>query len=153
MACLESSVDSSQNLDLAANSNREAEDKAREIKHLNRSMWAMKVDNPFTKARRKDERDQAILDTHRMERAERDASRAAAWASANRQQEHQRNLKSSGNQQPKSRNLAERTKYQFEADSDDERAEDEIEDNIDQLHGAAGRLNTIVRTHECYSMM
>lgn len=34
--------------------------------------------------------------------------------------------------------LAERAKYQFEADSEDEAMEEEIDANIDLLHGAAG---------------
>jgi hypothetical protein len=41
--------------------------------------------------------------------------------------------------------LAERAKYQFEADSEDEQMEDEIDQNVDLLHGAAGRLNNLAR--------
>ena len=107
-------------------------------------MWAMQVNNPFTKSRRKAERDQAILDQHRMERAERDATRAAAWASQNRQTEAARKLKEPKTEAQKQQSLAERSKYQFEADSDDEAMEDEIDQNLDQLHGAAKRLHTLV---------
>ncbi|KAI9669335.1 MAG: Meiosis-specific subunit of the t-SNARE complex [Alyxoria varia] len=131
------------NLDLAASGNREAEEKAREIKHLNRSMWAMQVNNPFTKTRRKADRDEKILETHRTERAERDATRAAAWASANRQAETDRKLRDPQNPATKKSNLAERSKYQFEADSEDEAMEDEIDSNIDALGGAANRLNRL----------
>jgi hypothetical protein len=41
--------------------------------------------------------------------------------------------------------LAERAKYQFEADSEDEAMEDEIEQNLDMLHGAAKRLGHVAR--------
>jgi hypothetical protein len=37
--------------------------------------------------------------------------------------------------------LADRAKYQFEADSDDDAMENEIDDNLDQLHG--GKLFAI----------
>ena len=39
--------------------------------------------------------------------------------------------------------LAERSKYQFEADSEDEEMENEIDNNLDLLHGAAGRLKQL----------
>jgi protein transport protein SEC9 len=42
-------------------------------------------------------------------------------------------------------NLAERAKYQFEADEEDDQLEDEIDANLDALSGAAGRLNLLAR--------
>lgn len=47
--------------------------------------------------------------------------------------------------QKKKGNLAERSKYQFEADSEDEAMEDEIDANLDALGGAAKRLNMLGR--------
>jgi hypothetical protein len=41
--------------------------------------------------------------------------------------------------------LAERAKYQFEADSEDDAMEDEIDRNLDDLSGAAKRLNLLAR--------
>lgn len=129
---------------MAASQNRLAEDKARELKHLNRSMWAMNVNNPFTKSRRARERDEEIMNVHRSERDRRDATRQAAWASSNRQQETARELKNGpGGAAAKKANLAERSKYQFEADSEDEAMEDEIDDNLEAMHGAVGRLNQL----------
>lgn len=125
---------------MASNQNRLAEEKARELKHLNRSMWAMKVDNPFTKSRNDNRRDEgmfhprpsprnpsrgystndfplkAIMDNHRKERERRDQTRAAAWQSQNRQEETSRGLRAglgSGSSGTKN-NLAERSKYQYE---------------------------------------
>jgi len=40
----------------------------------------------------------------------------------------------------KKQSLAERAKYQFEADSEDEEMENEIDNNLDMLHGATTRL-------------
>jgi hypothetical protein len=42
-------------------------------------------------------------------------------------------------------NLAERSKYQFEADSEDEASADEFDANIEFLPGAASRLNALAR--------
>lgn len=134
-----------QNLDLAANQNRLAEEKARELKHLNRSMWAMHVGNPFTASRRDREREEQIITQHHSDRTEREATRAATYQSANRREEQARSLRDSGGMQKKKGNLAERSKYQFEADSEDEAMEDEIDANLDALGGAAKRLNQLGR--------
>lgn len=53
------------NLDLAADHNRVAEEKARELKTLNKSMFAVHVGNPFTAAERRRELDEDILNSHR----------------------------------------------------------------------------------------
>jgi hypothetical protein len=41
--------------------------------------------------------------------------------------------------------LQERTKYQFEADSEDDEMENEIDSNLDALGHAAGRLHALAR--------
>ncbi|KAK7726017.1 Protein transport protein S9 plasma membrane t-SNARE [Botryosphaeria dothidea] len=128
------------NLDLAENQNRLAEEKARELKTLNKSMFAMHVSNPFTASKRREARDQAIMDTHRKEKQQREDTRAAAFESQQRQQQTQRTMGRGGPGGNKAANLAERSKYQFEADSDDDEMENEIDANLDALHGAAGRL-------------
>ncbi len=132
------------NLDLAASQNRLAEEKARELKHLNRSMWAMQVNNPFTKSRRERDRDEAIIEKHLYEKDQREATRKAAYLSSARQQEHDRKIRDPNGAAFKKGNLAERSKYQFEADSEDEAMEDEIDGNLDALSGAAKRLNAVV---------
>lgn len=137
-------------MDLAGNQNRLAEEHARELKHLNRSMFAVKVDNPFTKSRRKKDRDESIMTKHREERTEREATRAAAYASAARQQGVNKELRAAdGVVNSNQKNLAERLKYQFEADSEDEAMEEEIDSNLQALHGAATRLNALVSLRGC----
>ncbi|KAB8611419.1 hypothetical protein FH972_025924 [Carpinus fangiana] len=131
------------NLDLASNQNRLAEDKARELKHLNRSMFAVKVDNPFTKSSRKKDRDQQIMDKHYSEREQRQATRREAYQSAARKDETGRELAKGSSGIPVKKNLAERSKYQFEADSEDEAMEEEIENNLDLMVGAASRLHMV----------
>ncbi|KAL8865772.1 MAG: hypothetical protein Q9174_006705, partial [Haloplaca sp. 1 TL-2023] len=62
------------NLDLTSNKNRTAADKEKELKKLNGSMFAVHMSNPFTGASRRQARDDAIMDRHRMEREERPAT-------------------------------------------------------------------------------
>lgn len=147
------------NLDLAASQNRRAEEKAKELKTVNGSMFAVHVGNPFTSARRRDAREQAIVDRHRGERDVRDATRqahyhnpAAAAAAGSSQTPGQAPGKAgkkagaadaSAAAAARARALADRSKYQFEADSDDENMEAELDENMDQLHGAARRLNLL----------
>ena len=134
------------NLDLAANINRAAEDKAKELKTLNRSMFAVHVNNPFTGKERREKRDNQILERHRMERDQREATREAAFKTGARMNQ---NFKAVDDQKPIGQktgaSLAERAKYQFEADSEDDQLEDEIDHNLDQLTGAAKRLNVLAR--------
>ncbi|KAI8940399.1 hypothetical protein NX059_004090 [Plenodomus lindquistii] len=132
------------NLDLASSQNRIAEEKARELKTLNKSMFAMHVANPFTASSRREERDRKIMETHQTERAQRDATRKAAWESSARNDGFNRSLQAAGGAKGKG-TLAERAKYQFEADSEDDEMENEIDSNLDALHGAAKRLNHLGR--------
>ena len=134
------------NLDLAANQNRAAQEKARELKTANKSMFAMHVGNPFTASSRREARDQSIMDRHHEEREAREKTREAAFESSARQADFQRGMKpGAGAGGGGKSSLAERAKYQFEADSEDEDMENEIDSNLDALHGAAGRLNQLGR--------
>jgi len=136
------------NLDLTANHNRIAEEKAKELKTLNKSMFAVHVSNPFTASSRRAQRDEDVMDKHRMERAEREATRRAAYETEQRLQKTFKNLQPGDagyNAAKKQSSLAERAKYQFEADSDDEEMENEIDSNLDALSGAATRLNGLAK--------
>lgn len=139
--------DTEKNLDIATVEGRIAEEKAKELKTLNKSMFAVHVSNPFTSARRRRDRDEKILNTHREERDLRDGTRKEAFITGQRMERTFRDIdKEAGKPQTRKRtNVTERAKYQFEADSDDERMEDEIEQNLDLLGGAAGRLNGLAR--------
>jgi hypothetical protein len=135
-------------LDLASNQNRIASDKAKALKQANSSMFAVHVNNPFTSSSRREARDQAIMDNHARERDAREATRQAAYNSRSRNAEFQKQVGASrgaaGPGGPQ-KNLAERSKYQFEADSEDEEMENEIDSNLDLLHGAAGRLGHLAK--------
>lgn len=141
-----------------------AEERAKELKTLNRSMFAVHVKNPFTSQSRREDRDAEIVEKHRNEREQRETSRQNAFASQQRMEGAFKGLQpgDAGYRAPASKtSLAERAKYQFEADSEDEDMENEIDNvrileytdghllnnpqNLDQLSGAAGRLNLLAR--------
>jgi hypothetical protein len=69
------------------------------------------------------------METHRTEREQRDATRKAAWDSAARNDGVNRNLQGM-NGPGKKGSLADRAKYQFEADSEDDEMENEIDSNL-----------------------
>lgn len=118
------------NLDMASNQNRLAEEKARELKTLNRSMFAVHVANPFTAKKREEAANAIALEKHQRERDQRDATRANAYESEARKQQQQRDLNGNVIRQNNQKSLADRAKYQFEADSEDDEMENEIDDNL-----------------------
>ena len=135
------------NLDLTANHNRMAEEKAKELKRLNGSMFAIHPSNPFTAQKRREQRDAEVMERHRLERDQREATRREAYQSDHRMQETFKDLSLSDAQRDakKKSSLAERAKYQFEADEEDDEMENEIDANIDALSGAATRLNGLAK--------
>ena len=139
--------DTERNLDLATIEGRNAEEKAKELKTLNKSMFHVHVANPFTGARRRRERDELILNTHRQDRETREGTSSEAFQT-NQHMDHTFREIDREARRPAGKakaNVTERAKYQFEADSEDETMEDEIEQNLDMLHGAAGRMNGLAR--------
>lgn len=119
------------NLDLASSQNILAEEKARELKTLNRSMFAVHVANPFTAKKREEAANNLALEKNQREREVRDATQAAAYDSQARADRQQRDLNGNIIRRPLGpKNMAERAKYQFEADSEDEEMENEIDDNL-----------------------
>ncbi|TKA83828.1 hypothetical protein B0A55_00153 [Friedmanniomyces simplex] len=134
-------------LDRAKFENLKAEEKAKELKTLNRSMFAVHVGNPFTKEKRLEKDIQRELEKRQHERETMQTTREAAYGSEQRKQQAAKDLRGNVLQSagaPK-RSLADRSKFQFEADSDDDQMEDEIEDNLDGLHNAAKTINKIGR--------
>ena len=67
------------NLDRAAIHNRVAEERTKELKTLNRSMFAVHVSNPFTSKQRAAQREQDVMDKHRRDRDVRENTRKDAY--------------------------------------------------------------------------
>lgn len=133
------------NLDIGNNHINIAEDKTKELKTLNRSMFAVHVNNPFTAKERRTRRDEQIMDRHHAEREAREATREAAFRSTQRMNQNFKGLEDTPGGPQAKQSLAERAKYQFEADSEDDAMEGEIDRNLDDLTGAARRLNLLAR--------
>lgn len=114
------------------------------MKTLNRSMFAVHVSNPFTAKSRDAARDREVIEKHLEEREQRESTRRAAYLTEQRMQKNFKQL-STTDPQKRERNLAERAKYQFEADSEDEEMENEMDSNLDALSGVTGRLNALAR--------
>src|SRR5205814_5819637 len=72
------------NLDISAAHARLAEDKARELKKLNRSIFAVHVSNPINGKSRAEEEERKITERHEMEREERERNGKYAYDSAER---------------------------------------------------------------------
>lgn len=134
------------NLDLADNGNRTAAEHARELKTLNRSMFAVHVKNPFNSTARNKEREQATIARFEEEKAERDATRQFGYESKTRIDNALKDMSKQSRYGQSQRSAAERGRYQFEADEEDEEMEREIEDNLDQIHAAASRLKNLAGT-------
>lgn len=136
------------NLDQAANHNKIAEHRTAELKHYNRSMFAVKVNNPFTSKQRAAEQAQAALDEHRAERQQREDTRRVAYLS-NRDAEE--NFTQLDKKIDSSRRLGQNKsgmsgKFNLEDDDEEDiEKERQIDSKIDQLSGAVGTLNFTAR--------
>ncbi|KAG0634464.1 hypothetical protein HOY80DRAFT_1012444 [Tuber brumale] len=126
------------NLDVASTQNRIAEDKARELKRANRSMFAPSMGNPFHSSARAKEEEAKILARHQSDREERERTREFGYDGRS---SVGRALNDTGRVESRATtSLAERSRYQFEADESDDEKEKAIADGLDQLGAITGRL-------------
>ncbi|BFZ55069.1 Protein transport protein S9 plasma membrane t-SNARE [Savitreella phatthalungensis] len=138
----EALADAEKNLDLSKLHNRDAQVKARELKHLNRSMFAIQVNKPWGKNRRIEEdeaRVQRQFEDDRYERDQRESVRKEAERRTDANLRRHAEAAAKGYSSRKM-GLAERSRFQFEADEEDDEVEGEIDDNLDQLAAVTGRL-------------
>ncbi|KAK3675649.1 Protein transport protein S9 plasma membrane t-SNARE [Recurvomyces mirabilis] len=131
-------------LDKAGFENKRAEEKARELKTLNRSMFAVQFKNPVGRDKRFEKDIQHELEKHKHQRKTVEDSRESRYDSQVRKEGAQRDLRGKTTQPANpERKLADRSRFQFEADSDDDQMEDEIDDNLAALHEGAKTINRI----------
>ena len=117
------------NLNRAASENKDVTRKLKELKQANQ---IISIANPFSTAKHKRRADAEMLATRRDDREQRDGVRAAKWHAW--KETHIHMFASVPLHQGATRHdVLARAKYQFEEDSDDERLEDVIEGNIDEL--------------------
>ncbi|SAM00914.1 hypothetical protein [Absidia glauca] len=136
------------NIDLAKAHSDRASSQADELKQLNRSIFIPVVKNPFNKSARQ-RRDIERLQADQAEHMdERDNIRQFEHESNARiDQANRRNDRVSSNAgYRRGRSEADRRRYQFEADEEDDAVEDEIDSNLDLLGGATARLKNMAMT-------
>lgn len=136
------------NLDEAANHNKIAEHRAAELKHYNRSMFAVKVNNPFTSKQRAAQQAQAAIDEHRSEREQREETRRLAYLSNRNAEQNFEKLERTADQNRRLGQTKSGISSKFNLEDDDEediQKEQAIEQKMDLLAGAVGTLNMTAR--------
>ncbi|ORY62184.1 uncharacterized protein BCR38DRAFT_486455 [Pseudomassariella vexata] len=133
-------------LDKASISTREAEGQTKKLKSLNRSMFAVHVDNPFTKKKRETEFEQRTLDQHRADRDLRETTRKAGWEANAHMEAGFKEIEGSRSVNKWERaSAAEKKKFQFEDDSEGDEAEDRIDDAMERTAGHVHTLNSVAK--------
>lgn len=125
--------------DKAANS-------AEELRQLNRSIFVPVVSNPF----RRKEREQREIENRQRDLAEhmneRDNIRQFEYESSARIQEATRKNQNQTRSERRGRSEADRRRYQFEEDSEDDAIEDEIDENLNEIGDFTARLKNMALT-------
>ncbi|GAA6059357.1 hypothetical protein JCM10212_003255 [Sporobolomyces blumeae] len=136
-------------LDLAKAHNDRAVDETKELEALNRSIFRPTF--TWNKAAKRDREERRLLDRHNAEKAEREQTRREQFESRQRidQTYHKMDREAENSAGARARAKArgpERGRYQFEATASDDEVEDEIDSNLDELGGLAGRLKMLAMT-------
>ncbi|KAJ6786866.1 hypothetical protein PWT90_00007 [Aphanocladium album] len=132
------------NLDLAANQNKIAQDRAAELKTLNRSMFAVHVSNPFTSKQRQLKADEDVMNRHRSERDQREATRREGFAANQRMESNFRDINTAGVGRPQ-RAKKDYGKFNLEDEEGADELEDQIDDGITELEGQVSMMNMVGR--------
>ncbi|KAM0437415.1 hypothetical protein ACHAPT_001777 [Fusarium lateritium] len=131
-------------LDLAANQNKIAQDRASELKTLNGSMFAVHVSNPFTSKQRQLKADEEVMSRHRSEREQREATRRDGFQANQRMESNFKDMGTAG----RARGPARKKDYgKFNLDDEEgaDELEDQIDDGINELEGQVSMMNMVGR--------
>ncbi|KAK9773687.1 putative t-SNARE coiled-coil-like protein [Seiridium cardinale] len=133
-------------LDKAGLSTRDAESSTKKLKSLNRSMFAVHVNNPFTAGKKTREMEQQILEQHRADRDLRESTRKAGWQANEHMEKGFKEIEATRSTDKWQRaSAAEKSKYQFEDDESDDEAEDRIDAAMARTSNHVGTLNSVAR--------
>ncbi|KAE9962697.1 hypothetical protein BLS_010119 [Venturia inaequalis] len=142
----ETLLDVEENLEEAGIEMAVAGEKVRKINRLNRSLWGF-IRNPFAmirRARRLKEIEKRRVRLEEAKRERREGVKEAEVEEVTPSTEDMEELvKEESMTMTALEKRAERMGFQFEADSDDEEMEDEIDKNIECLYGATLRLKSV----------
>jgi hypothetical protein len=137
--------------------NDRAQDEAKEIQALNRSIFRPSF--TWNKAAKRDANERRILDRHHDEREQRESNRKDVYTSRERVEGAFRAANSASQQRQRdeqyqataskygagSSKMAGRSRYQFEADEEDEAMEQELDENLGEIGDLSKRLNLLAR--------
>jgi protein transport protein SEC9 len=107
-------------------------------------MFGFDVGNPLTKGKRERAEMARVQAMQEEQRASREQMRVGNWESKQRINEAMKQQKPSGYQSGKSSQNS-RSKFQFEADDEDNALEDQLDNNLDLISNCLTRLNAMVR--------
>ncbi|SRR6266498_5519300 len=107
-------------------------------------MFGFDVGNPFTKKKREASELARVQAMQEEQRSSRDQMRSGNWETQQRiNQALKHGQQPSGYQSGKS-SQSSRSKFQFEADDEDNALEDQLDNNLDALSSGLTRLNAMV---------
>ncbi|KAH6895112.1 hypothetical protein B0T10DRAFT_477090 [Thelonectria olida] len=131
-------------LDVAANQNKIAQDRASELKTLNGSMFAVHVSNPFTAKQRQLKADEDVMNRHRSERDARETTRREGFAANQRMESTFKDIDRGAMQRPQARKK-DYGKYNLDDEEGADELEDQIDDGITELEGQVSMMNMVGR--------
>ncbi len=129
------------NLDVAANHNKIAETRTKELKVANRSMFAIHVDNPFTSKQRAAAQEKEILDRHRYEREQREATQRETFADHPRMEGGMNRVFRPAQHRVSTLSQADRSRFAMADDLEGEETEEKINENLDIVSNQLKMLN------------
>ncbi|KZZ94851.1 Target SNARE coiled-coil domain protein [Moelleriella libera RCEF 2490] len=132
------------NLDLAANQNKIAQDRAAELKTLNRSMFAVHVNNPFTSKQRQQKADDEVMSRHRTEREQREATRRDGYSANQRMETTFKDIHSAG-RPPAQARKKDYGKFNLDDEEGADEIEDQIDDGLNELESQVSMMNMVGR--------
>ncbi|GMK56750.1 hypothetical protein CspeluHIS016_0305900 [Cutaneotrichosporon spelunceum] len=139
----ESLANTERHLDMSKANSQRAEDKAAELRQLNKSIFRPTI--VWNKEGKRIAQEQKIQERHAMERSDR--LQAMKDMQDTRERLHSAARQGGGvrGQEPgrQTQRAAERKRFQFEATASDDELEDEISENFDEMHGISTRLKTL----------
>lgn len=138
-----------QNLLLGATQTQIADEKVKELKRLNRSIFVPAYGNPFNKKSRLRRQEEDMKARKMQEKYLRESNRQGIYESEQRLKQGIMNnatLSETHHKYMDEKNLAAAKRYQFENDSEDDEMEKELASNLDQIGSYAKKLHGIANT-------
>lgn len=146
---LERLYNAEQNLLLAETQTQIADEKVKELKRLNRSIFIPANGNPFNKKSRLRQQEEKIKNQKLQEKYIRENNRQEMFASEQRIKQGITNNSTNNdvyNKYQDEKNLSAAKRYQFENDSEDDDMEKEIALNLNQIDQYAKKLKGLANT-------